>query len=253
MTADRTQNESALVCAARAGDREALQVLLSGNWTWLKGVVYSVLAGRPDAQRRCGQDLDDVMQEVCLRVITRIHTLREPERFRAWLAVLARREALKCRRHRCRGLPARDARAGRGPQTRYFAFGNPRPRHEAAAGLEPPDGSVDEPGADLERRELCTRVLDAVQRLPEKYREVFVLAHTGELGSQPRGLAFGVPLTYAQIAEVLDIPVTTMQIRLVRARRMIRDRIAGNSEQGSQTPRIAFGVPHKVHENEHCG
>jgi RNA polymerase sigma-70 factor (ECF subfamily) len=89
------------------------------------------------------------------------------------------------------------------------------------------DDGASDPAADIEKRELCARVLEAVGRLPEKYRAVFVLAHSGEL-------------TYAQMAEVLDIPITTMQIRLVRARRMLRDRIAGDSEN-------------KVRENEHCG
>jgi len=178
---DREPNELALVCAARQGDQEALQTLLKRNWGWLRGLVYSVLAHR--------QDLDDVMQEVCLRVIGRIHTLREPERFRAWLATLAKREAIRYRRHRV-------------PQ------------------ILPSDGVgyLGDPAEDIERKELCGRVLDAVRALPEKYREVFVLAHSGEL-------------TYAQMAEILDVPITTMQIRLVRARRMIRDQIVGNSKQ----------------------
>jgi RNA polymerase sigma factor (sigma-70 family) len=86
------------------------------------------------------------------------------------------------------------------------------------------DDDVDDPLEGIERRELCGRVLEAVQRLPEKYREVFILAHTGEL-------------TYAQMAEVLDVPITTMQIRLVRARQMIRDQV--------------FGIGgHEVQENE---
>ena len=209
MKADRMQNESALVCIARQGDKEALQTLLKRNWTWLKGLVYSVLANT--------QDLDDVMQEVCLRVITRIHTLREPERFRAWLAILARREAI---RHRRRTMQ----QAGRVLPTDCHASGGPM------RGVIPPgqtDDDANDPAADIERRESCGRVLEAVGKLPEKYREVFVLAHSGEL-------------TYAQIAEVLDIPITTMQIRLVRARRMVRARVAGSSEN-------------RVCENEHCG
>jgi RNA polymerase sigma-70 factor (ECF subfamily) len=209
MKADRTQNESALVCVARDGDKEALQTLLKRNWTWLKGLVYSVLANT--------QDLDDVMQEVCLRVITRIHTLREPERFRAWLAVLARREAIRQRRRKRqeagRVLPT-DSHTSEGPMMGMIH-------------LVREDGCANDPAADIEKKELCGRVLDAVRKLPEKYRVVFVLAHSGEL-------------TYAQIAEVLDIPITTIQIRLVRARRMIRDRIAQGSEN-------------KVRENERCG
>ncbi|MEN6425434.1 MAG: sigma-70 family RNA polymerase sigma factor [Phycisphaerales bacterium] len=179
--ADAEQNELTLVCAARQGDKGALQTLLHRNWGWLKGLVYGVLAGK--------QDVDDVMQEVCVRVITNIHTVREPERFRAWLAILAKRAAIQHYR---------------------------RNRSEAVASEEP--GYADDPAVDLERRELCGRVLEAVRGLPPKYREVFVLAHSGEL-------------TYAQMAEVLDVPITTMQIRLVRARQMVRNQVAGRSEQ----------------------
>jgi len=178
---EREPNELTLVCAAREGDKEALQTLLKRNWGWLRGLVYSVLTRR--------QDLDDVMQEVCLRVIGRIHTLREPERFRAWLAILAKREAIRHWRHRPQEVPPSDS-----------------------------PGYLGDPAEDVEKKDLCGRVLEAVRTLPEKYREVFVLAHAGEL-------------TYAQMAEVLDIPITTMQIRLVRARRMIRDQITGKSEQ----------------------
>ena len=181
------QNESALACAAQKGDKEALQLLLKRNWGWLKGLVYSVLTDT--------QELDDVLQEVCLRVITRIHTLREPERFRAWLAAVARREVLKHYRRRTHEKVQMD---------------------EGTLSLKL-DGYVRDPLQDVEKSELCSRILEAVKKLPEKYREVFVLAHTGEL-------------TYAEMAEVLDVPMTTMQIRLVRARRMVQDQVVGRAD-----------------------
>jgi DNA-directed RNA polymerase specialized sigma24 family protein len=37
-------------------------------------------------------------------------------------------------------------------------------------------------------------------------------------------------MTYARIAEILDVPVTTVQIRLVRARRMILERVTGKNK-----------------------
>ncbi len=60
-------------------------------------------------------------------------------------------------------------------------------------------------------------VFKAARLLPEKYREVFMLQYSSDL-------------TYRQIAEILDIPVTTVQIRLVRARRMIHDQVADKDE-----------------------
>ena len=137
-----------------------------------------------------------MMQDICLRVITRIRTLREPSSFRAWVATVARREALNYRHRR--------------PMPSAWADGS--------ATLSPPDRHVYDPAEDVEKKELYARMAEAIRGLPEKYREVLVLAHSGEL-------------TYAQMAEVLNVPITTMQIRLVRARRMIRDRIAGTSEQ----------------------
>lgn len=186
MKAKRTQNESALACAARQGDKEAVRLLLQRNWTWLKGLVYSVVADT--------QDLDDVLQEVCIRVITKIHTLREPERFRAWLAILARREALKHCRRRVR---------------QRMSFDEPTVARQSQMTPEAPLEVA-------EKRELCERILDAVGTLPEKYREVFMLAHSGEL-------------TYAEMAEILDVPMTTMQIRLVRARQMVRNQVMGKT------------------------
>ena len=126
---------------------------------------------------------------------TRIHTLREPERFRAWLAVVARHEAMKHFRQRKYDNVQID------PGTAAIRL--------AAYTLDPVQ--------DAEKSELCGRILEAVKTLPEKYREVFVLAHTGEL-------------TYAEMAEVLDVPMTTMQIRLVRARRMVQDKVAGKAD-----------------------
>lgn len=183
----RQQNESALVCAAQRRDKEALQLLLTRNWSWLKGLVFSIV-GNPD-------EVDDVLQDICVRVITRIETLREPERFRPWLAVLARRQAL---RHRQR--KAQKPRSLSGELTQLQE--------------DPRAGRLIE---NLEQKEQYQQILEAVRSLPEKYRQVFMLEYSGDL-------------TYSQIAEILDIPITTVQIRLVRARRMLQDRIASRNK-----------------------
>jgi RNA polymerase sigma-70 factor (ECF subfamily) len=183
MTTERRQNESALVCAAQRRDKKALQRLLMHNWPWLKGLVYSVLG---DAD-----EVDDVLQDICVRAISKIDSLREPERFRPWLAVLARRQALRHRQNKAR---------------------RPGPLTEEIAELQP-DEKAQQLFEKLEQKEQCRQILQAVQSLPEKYRQVFILAYAGDL-------------TYGNIAEILDIPVTTVQIRLVRARRMIYDRVS---------------------------
>lgn len=184
MTTERRQNESALVCAAQKGDKEALQRLLVRNWPWLKGLAYSIVG---DADQ-----VDDILQDICVRVIAKIDSLREPERFRPWLAVLAKRQALRYRQRNAR---------------------RPGPLNEEISELQC-DEKAQKHFEKVEQKEQCRRILQAIRTLPEKYRQVFTLAYAGDL-------------TYANIAEILDIPVTTVQIRLVRARRMIYDKIAG--------------------------
>ena len=53
MRVKKRQNESALVFSAQRGDKEAMQLLLTRNWTWLKGLVYSIV-GQAD-------QIDDVL------------------------------------------------------------------------------------------------------------------------------------------------------------------------------------------------
>ncbi len=181
------QNESALVCAARRGDKEALQMLLRQNWAWLKALVYSILC---DAN-----DIDDVLQDICVRLICKIETLREPERFRSWLAVLARRLALQYRRKKSQRPILLD-------EELIYQQCDDKAQH-----------TLD----NIEQKEQYRQILEAINSLPEKYRQVFMLQYSGDL-------------TYGQIAEILDIPVTTVQIRLVRARRMIYKQVTGKDK-----------------------
>lgn len=178
MTQERGQNERALVRAAQRGDKEALQLLFRHNWAWLKGLVYSIVQN--------ADDIDDILQDICVRVISNIKSLRRPERFRPWLAILARRQALRYRQQKAQ---------------------RQMPLNMELADLESESGStqfID----NIEQRRQYQLILSAVRSLPEKYRQVFILKNISDL-------------TYRQIAEILDVPVTTVQIRLVRARRML--------------------------------
>ena len=178
MATERGQNEQALVCAAQRGDKEALQLLFRENWAWLKGLVYSILQN--------ADDIDDVLQDICVRVISKIDTLRQPQRFRPWLAILARRQALRYRQQKAqRQMPVN------------MEFAELEDNGNSAQLID-----------NIEQKGQYQLILSAVKSLPEKYRQVFILEHINDL-------------TYKQIAEILDVPVTTVQIRLVRARRML--------------------------------
>lgn len=182
-----SQNEAVLACAARKGDKEAIKTLMMNNWQWLKGIVTSVIQNQ--------NDIDDILQNICVTVIEKVHTLREPERFRSWLAVLSKRQALKYRMTKKRNL-------------------NILLSDEIAR--EVPDRHAEKDFENLELNEQYQQIMFEMNLLPEKYREALLLKYSKDL-------------SYAQIAEILDVPVTTVQIRLVRARRMIHQRLVAKS------------------------
>ena len=65
----------------------------------------------------------------------------------------------------------------------------------------------------LTRAETIATVRDAVQRLPERYREVIVLCELEELD-------------YSAAASVMQCPVGTVRSRLHRARALLTDKLA---------------------------
>lgn len=178
------QNESALACLARDGNREALARLLENNWAWLKGLAYNIIAS-PEA-------VEDILQNVCVLCLEKISTLREPERFKPWLATVARNAALGYRQKRSK---------------------EPSQLGELSA-VHRLDPSRENIVDRLGEKEQAQQVLDALKKLPEKYREVFILKHIKEM-------------SYADIGEIIESPITTVQIRLVRSRRMLYNYLTG--------------------------
>ncbi|GLY16719.1 hypothetical protein Kisp01_37340 [Kineosporia sp. NBRC 101677] len=75
---------AAVVEAAQAGDTGALEELVAAYLPLLYNIVGRAL-DQP-------ADVDDVVQETLLRAVGNLPALREPERFRSWLAAIAVRQ-----------------------------------------------------------------------------------------------------------------------------------------------------------------
>jgi RNA polymerase sigma-70 factor, ECF subfamily len=131
--------------------------------------------------------LDDVVQHVWTNVWHQIGTLVDPQRWRGWLYTMARNAAIDAGQR-----AARDRR-------RYVRSDDP----DLAVAPEA------DPAKLLIGEEEHRRILDAIQNLPPIYREPFVLRHVEDW-------------SYAQIGEVMNLPIDTVETRLVRARRLLR-------------------------------
>ncbi len=75
---------AAVVEAAQAGDTGALEELVAAYLPLLYNIVGRAL-DQP-------ADVDDVVQETLLRAVGNLPALRDPERFRSWLAAIAVRQ-----------------------------------------------------------------------------------------------------------------------------------------------------------------
>ena len=87
MGTQRTVEPAALVAAARGGDPEAQDALVSAYLPLVYNIVGRALNG--------SVDVDDVVQETLLRALDGLGGLRTPESFRSWLVAIAMNEIRK--------------------------------------------------------------------------------------------------------------------------------------------------------------
>jgi RNA polymerase sigma-70 factor, ECF subfamily len=100
------RDDARLVDAARSGDREAFGALYARH----ARLVRAVLLGRS-----AYQDVPDLIQDVFLTAWRRLRTLRDGDRFGAWVAMIARNCALSERRRRLAVSELQDVAAESGP------------------------------------------------------------------------------------------------------------------------------------------
>ncbi|MFG3258582.1 sigma-70 family RNA polymerase sigma factor [Streptomyces sp. NPDC048172] len=75
-----SEPQAALIAAARAGDQQARDQLVSAHLPLVYNIVGRALNGHAD--------VDDVVQETMLQVVAGLGGLRAPEKFRSWLVAI---------------------------------------------------------------------------------------------------------------------------------------------------------------------
>lgn len=145
------------------------------------------------------EDARDVTQDVFLKVYGALDSYDSKYKFSTWLFRIAGNAAIDhLRRRRIRALPLDLPPDEEGSERR----------------LEPKELRPD-PYEDLARRRLRTALDEAIERLPDDYRELISLRHYGEL-------------PYEEIAELKGMPLGTVKNKLFRARQALRDLLPPN-------------------------
>ena len=149
-------------------------------------------------------DAEDVAQEAMLKALANIRQFRAEARFSTWLIQITVNEALMRRRRERTAMTE-------GIDDKRDDDGEYTPRDFA--------DWREIPSEALERKEVRQKLADALASLDRKYREVFVLRDMEQLNIQ-------------ETAEALGISVASVKTRLLRARLMLRDLLAGGWEHG---------------------
>lgn len=170
-------SDAELARSALSGDRAAFGELVERHARQVVALTYGMVNDREKAR--------DLAQEAFLAAFQALGSLREPGRFGAWLAGIARRQCIYAIR--------RERRAARALEVRKDA----------------PVVVLPDPGGSAARSDEESRVLDALSRIGRRYREVLVLRHL-------EGRSYG------DIAEALGLSAAAVEKRLTRARSMLR-------------------------------
>lgn len=140
-------------------------------------------------------DLEDLLQTVALHLCRKVREVRDPEAFRPWLRMVAVNTARAEGRARTRSK-------------RGFL------RLVARTTPEPGDGTdTGDPG----RAERARRLLTLAEQLPDGYREPLLMRCVSGM-------------SHRQIGAAMGLPETTVETRIARGRRMLRDLASGEQE-----------------------
>lgn len=161
-----------LVAKSLQGNQKAFRELISRHHSTAFAVVRSVMGDR--------DDVEDVVQQVYIRVHRGLASFRGDAKFSTWLYRIARNEAINAvKRRRLETMPVEDVVVAAPEDSR------PDRAHERAA--------------------LGHYVEQAMQQLDENQRTALELRYMGER-------------TYDEIAEIMDVPLGTVKTYIHRGK-----------------------------------
>jgi RNA polymerase sigma-70 factor, ECF subfamily len=178
-------SDEELVEEFQRGDPHAFDVLVQRWERKIQGAIYRIMGPEEDAR--------DLSQETLLKAYRALGTFKKEARFSSWLYQIA----LNVCRDRMRRRKSRPSVS----------------LDELMEGGElAPQGRGPNPEELFEANDLSRAVAAAVDSLPPEQREVIVL-------KEYQGL------TFLEIAQALDVPISTVKTRLYRGLGQLRQRL----------------------------
>jgi RNA polymerase sigma-70 factor, ECF subfamily len=179
--------DTELVARTRKGSPEAFQVLADRYEVLVRSIASKILA-------RDSMAVEDVCQETFLRALVRLNDLRNDARFKSWICVIARNQALDKARKRglMMSLVIEDDEGDTVNWEIADIKANPAEIHSKA--------------------EVEALMKDILKDIPEMYL-------------QPITLRFEDGLDYSEIAETLEKPLGTIKSLIHRGKHLIKEEL----------------------------
>lgn len=183
----KEKSDSMLVILARGGNKNAFGELV---------LRYQSLASR-FAQQLVGNEDNarDLAQEAMLQAFLSIGRLKNPERFKSWLCGIVVNICRSYIRNREINLLSLESLTG-GQQFTSFKYTE----------------EITSPAESAEEHEFQNALLKAVQELPSGDRDVILYFYFDQLSLQ-------------EIGSINNIPVSTVKVRLFRARKKLKENL----------------------------
>lgn len=194
MTESDKKRDKELIERFRSGEESAYEELVTLYASKAYQISFGLLSNRLDAE--------EVVQDAFIKVHTNLEKFRGDSSFATWLyRIITNLSRNKYHWNRRRGRDVNVSISDRGPY-----------EDDIKTDMEIPDRDL-EPDVLLERMETESTLIGAIEKLPDKLKEVLVLRHLEEM-------------TYSEISDLLKCELGTVKSRLARAREALKIKFA---------------------------
>jgi RNA polymerase sigma-70 factor, ECF subfamily len=192
------RSEAMLIAAIVAGETQLYHELIRPYERSVYLMALSYIKNKADAE--------DIAQEAFVRAFRNLASFRSEAKFSTWLIGITLNEAR--------------TRLRRQSVVRMESIGEPPSEEKSIAPALLRDWR-EIPSETLERAEIGTLIQEAVDTLPDIYRQVFLLRDIEELNIN-------------ETAQALNISIPSVKVRLHRARMMLQKQLAPQLKTTSQ-------------------
>jgi RNA polymerase sigma-70 factor (ECF subfamily) len=184
------ERDEQLIRMALANDQRAYRELLRRHRKAIFQIIVRIIRNKDETE--------DLVQETFMRAFNSLATYRSEYRFSTWLYRIAANCAIDYLRKK---------------KIEALSLDKPIETKDGVVGLEIADTRYT-PEEHLWAKQRRISIGEAIESLPDKYREVILYRHRDDQ-------------SYEEIAQILGLPVGTVKARIFRARELLKKKLKG--------------------------